>query len=372
MSCTTLAYDADGNLQTLKDQTGTTTYAQDKLNRLTSEAESLTGTQTCTTTPTACTTYTLDGVGNITKLVNGAGSTYYYFDKANRPSSMKDPAGNTITFYVDADGNRYQTTYPNGTYLNSTYDNADHLSNINSSTSTTTLTNLSYSYISSTDTNQRFYQVDNVGSNNWAYGYDQLNRLATAMPTYPAPTQYSSYDANSNNCGRTNGSACTGSGDPFQYNAKDQLLSQNGLTYTYAGDGSMNTWHNATDSGTLTENVQGQLATETHGSSISTSYTYRGIGQADRATASSSYFGNQTWTSDLLGVSTETNTSTLITTGCTCYYVHDPSGVLVEMIQTTGTYAGTYFPIYDGAGSVIALTNSSGSVVDTWTYSPTM
>jgi RHS repeat-associated protein len=365
-SCTTLQYDADGNLQTLKDQTGTTTYAQDKLNRLASEAESLTGSQTCTTTPTACTTYTLDGVGNLKTLVNGAGTTYYYYDNANRPSSMKDPAGNTITFYVDADGNRYQTTYPNGTYLNSQYDNADHLSNVNSTTATTTLTSLSYSYISgTTDTNQRYYQVDNVGSNSWAYGYDQLDRLSQTIPPGSSTWQYSSYDANSNNCGRTDGSACQGgSSDPFQYNGADQLSYQNGLSYTYASDGSMATWSNSTDHGSLTPNLQGQLGTEYHGSSIYTNYTYRGVGQGDRATASSPYFGNQTWTSDLLGVSTELNTAQ---SACPCYYVHDPKGLLVEVIETTGTY----YPVFDGDGSIIALTNSSGSVVDTWTYSPT-
>ncbi|MGH7747434.1 MAG: hypothetical protein ACREQ5_22145, partial [Candidatus Dormibacteria bacterium] len=227
------------------------------------------------------------------------------------------------------------------------------------------LTNWSYSYVSGpTDTNQRYYAVDGVGSNSWAYGYDQLDRLSQTIPPGPPTWQYSSYDANSNNCGRTDGSACTGtSADPVQYNAQDQLLSQNGLSYTYWGDGSMKTWHNATDSGTLTPNVQGQLATETHGPSISTAYTYRGVGQGDRAAASSSYFGNQTWTSDILGVSTELNTTQ---SACPCYYVHDPSGMLVEAILTSGRY----FPLYDGDGSVINLRDSSGNQVDTWTYGP--
>ncbi len=140
---------------------------------------------------------------------------------------------------------------------------------------------------------------------------------------------------------------------------------QNGITYSsYWGDGSLHNWSAVGgDYGSLSPNVQGQLATETHGSSISTTYTYRGVGQSDRATASSSYFGNQTWTSDLLGVSTELNTAQ---SACPCYYIHDISGLLVEVIETTGSY----FPVFDGDGSVIALTNSSGTVVDTWTYNP--
>jgi uncharacterized protein RhaS with RHS repeats len=38
------------------------------------------------------------------------------------------------------------------------------------------------------------------------------------------------------------------------------------------------------------------------------------------------------------------------------------------MIESTGSYAGTYYYHFDGLGSVTALTNSSGNTVEVYEY----
>ncbi len=51
-------------------------------------------------------------------------------------------------------------------------------------------------------------------------------------------------------------------------------------------------------------------------------------------------------------------------------YIQGPSvDEPICMIEASGTYAGTYYYHYDGLGSVIALTNSSASVVELYEYS---
>jgi len=51
-------------------------------------------------------------------------------------------------------------------------------------------------------------------------------------------------------------------------------------------------------------------------------------------------------------------------------YVHGPcTDEPICLIESSGTYAGTHYYHYDALGSVVAMTNSSGSVVQLYEYS---
>ncbi len=78
--------------------------------------------------------------------------------------------------------------------------------------------------------------------------------------------------------------------------------------------------------------------------------TYAGANQAERATA-----GSTTFTNTLLGVSA----------GGTTGYTRDPAGGLVGIRGTNRSYY-----LFDGLGSVVAVTSSSGSVTNSYTYDP--
>ncbi len=75
-----------------------------------------------------------------------------------------------------------------------------------------------------------------------------------------------------------------------------------------------------------------------------------GASQVERATA-----GTTTFTNTLLGVST----------GGTTGYTRDPAGALVGIRGTNRSYY-----LFDGLGSVVAVTSASGSVTNSYTYDP--
>jgi YD repeat-containing protein len=81
---------------------------------------------------------------------------------------------------------------------------------------------------------------------------------------------------------------------------------------------------------------------------------YRGPGQSRRVTA-----GGTSYQYDATGLSQSNS-------GSSVYYTTTPDGeVLSERLST-----GTYYYLHDGLGSVIGLTNSAGSVVNTYAYDP--
>ncbi len=84
------------------------------------------------------------------------------------------------------------------------------------------------------------------------------------------------------------------------------------------------------------------------GSTLSASYA--GATQVERASA-----GATTFTNTLLGVSA----------GGTTGYTRDPAGALVGIRGSNRSYY-----LFDGLGSVVAVTSSSGSVTNSYTYDP--
>jgi hypothetical protein len=87
------------------DPSGTTTYAYDTRNRLTSKV-----------TPFGTLSYTFDAAGNLLTLKSsnsGGASDTYTYDQLNRLATVTDASGAT-TYAYDAVGNLQNFSYPNG------------------------------------------------------------------------------------------------------------------------------------------------------------------------------------------------------------------------------------------------------------------
>ena len=112
------AYDPNGNRTSMTDGTGTTTYAYDEADRLTS-----------VTSPGPKTLgYRYDLDGNRTKIVYPAGTAVTYaFDKAGRMISLADWASRSVAYTYFADGLVETATNPNATVASYAYDNARRL-----------------------------------------------------------------------------------------------------------------------------------------------------------------------------------------------------------------------------------------------------
>ena len=82
---------------------------------------------------------------------------------------------------------------------------------------------------------------------------------------------------------------------------------------------------------------------------------YTGDSQVERVTAGASSFAHS-----LLGLGSAKDGSG------TSYYTRDNRGTLVGQRAP----AGRYYYLFDGPGSVAALTNSAGAVVNTYAYDP--
>ena len=81
-------YDADGNLTQRVDNTGTTKWVYDALNRVTKE-ELPSGSDACSGSSPAGITYGYDTASNLTSMCNAQGTTSYTYDALTR----SDPGG---------------------------------------------------------------------------------------------------------------------------------------------------------------------------------------------------------------------------------------------------------------------------------------
>ncbi len=340
-------YDADGNLKSQQDNTGTTTFTYDTMNRMTSKT--LPGLGTIS--------YAYDGVSNLTSTTDAGGTVSYAYSPVNLVTTITEPNGKSTTLGYDNQYNRTSTAYPNGVTLTMTFDNSSRLLTIVAKNgSGGTLSSYSYSYLNGTnDTALRQSMTDNVTGYRTSYTYDRLNRLVDAK-TMSGSTQISdytyAYDADSNRTSQT----VNGSGTSYGYNAANEMTSAGSVTYSYDANGA----ELSNSSGlAITYNNRSQTTSIKPAGGSAVNMTYTGPSQAERVTA-----GNTTMAYSLIGL----GSSSL--SGTNTYFTHDPVGGLVEERIGSGSSYTAYYYIFDGLGSVIALTDGTGAVVNTYKYDP--
>jgi RHS repeat-associated protein len=331
-------YDADGNMTSMTDSTGTTTYAYNSLNRITSKT--LPGGQQIV--------YGWDGEGNLVSETDAGGVTTYAYNPANFLISLTVDA-QTTTFQYDSANRRSAIDYPNGVVVSFTRDTAGHITEIEAKKGYTVLLSRRYSYadpITAQQTDLIETMTDQVG-NVTTYGYDALNRLASATVD-ERPTYSYSYDPVGNMTSKTvNGLTTT-----YLYNAANERTLGGGLSYTYDPNGNMTARSDGLALGYNAANLN-TSATPPGGNALA--YSYAGWDQWERVQA-----GPSSFVSDFRGVTQRA------TGGSSTFEVRDLSGSLLA----ERTPSGTYYVISDAIGSTIGLTNSQGVLVSTWTYDP--
>ncbi len=337
-------YDADGNLQTLVDNTGTTTFKYDTLNRLTKKILPdgtifLTG---------------YDPTGNLTGFTDGSESIVYKYDQANRMYNLLDNGALTIYTYDNAN-RKTLIQYPNGTGMAIGYDKAGHeTSNVGGTMDSkgnilTTYDSFSYSYYQGQAATALLQTVSFLDPTNWQSGtyytrtmtYDTQNRLTDVDVTYQGQSQEIQgfkygYDANGNRLSFTQvAPAITAS---YSYTGGNELQSDtiNGVTTNFSFDGNGN---QTGETGGPTLAYNGKEQTKSIGSN---SYTYSGPDQRDQVQINSTtldYSGP--------GLSQQSDSSgTTYFTRCSC-------GLLNNERMPNGN---RYYYLFDGLGSVVGMT----------------
>ena len=348
-SAVSFAYTPTGKRSTATDSRGATTYTYDSRNRLTQ-----------VTVPEGKTIgYGYDANSRLKSITGPAGTIAYNYSDSGRLTTVTDPAGESSSYSYDSSGNRTGLAYPNGASVSYAYDINNRLTNLNHYATVGQIA--SYAYTLGAIGNRT--RIDEANGISRQYEYDKLYRLTKEQVTDPANTQsYSNdftYDAVDNRLNRTKTPVASPVvSTDYSYNAADQLVSENGVTYTY--------------------DLNGSLTSKTDGGGTTT-YAYDYDNRMIRVTSPT---GTTTYAYDSDGNRVESASAAE-----TVKYLIDTNRSLSQVLgeyKSDGTliasytYADdlismtrggqTYWYHFDGLGSTRMLTDESGTVTDTYDY----
>lgn len=384
----TKAIDANGNATAGDPNDGTTAYAFDELNRLTSVNYS-------DATPDVAFAY--DGNGNRTSMSDGAGTQTYAYDALDRLTGVTR-GSDSFAYVFDNVGNVTRRTYPGGRVIDYTYDDDGRLATVVSNGQTTTYgydvaANLTSATLPSgngyveTRTYDRAgrltearnakagvslsfatYALDPVGSpstvttqdGTTAYTYDSLDRLTevcyqAACPGGSDPFIRWTYDevGNRQTEGRPGGTTT------YSYNAADELTSASGPGGSVMYSSDQNGNQTQAGSRTFAYDLANRLKSTTLGST--TTYTYDGAGVRLQAANGGSVV-NYVWdvNNSLPELALERDGSG----GALRNYLR---GTKMTSMDAGGSTS--YFH-YDGLGSVTNVTSTTGASQWKYSYEP--
>lgn len=345
-SSVSASYDANGNPIASSDRTGTTTRTYDSLNRLTKE-----------TTPAGQSiSYGWDGAGNLVSETDAGGTITQQFNVVNSLTSITDRNGAKTTLQDNVSAGTQSWTYPNGVTETFSSNNLGQITRVSAANSAgTQITSYTYGYTdpaSGKASSIRFSSTDLAG-NVTAYSYDAMLRLTRAVKTSPVGSVLASYQYTYDSVGNITSTTINGVTTALAYNAANQLTQAGNVTYTYdlAGNEAGNSVGLS-----FAYNALNQTSSITPPGGAAVSMTYQGVGQSARV-----QLGSTAFQYDVGGIDSMT------IGGGRTYFVKLPNSY--PMSETTAG-GGTYYYLHDALGSVMALTDSSGRIVNNYDYDP--
>lgn len=332
-------YTPTGQRASMSDASGATTYSYDKRDRLLTRS-----------TPIGTLTYTYDAAGNLLSTQSshpGGAAASYSYDQLNRLAVLSDVSG-VSTYAYNAVGNLATLTLANGVATEYSYNTLNRLLSMGSTNGTTAIS--SYTYTLGPSGNK--LSVAELSGRQAAYGFDDLyrltsetisgaasqngsisyqydavgNRLALTSTVPAIPSGVTSYDANdriTTDVYDANGNTISTDGTTNVYDFENHLIQNGGVSIVYDGDGNR-----------VSETVAG----------VTTNYLVD--------TNSPSGFAQ---------VLEELQSGSVVR-------AYSYGLQLVSQRQVVAGVPSTSFYGFDGTGSVRYLTDSLGSVTDTYDY----
>jgi RHS repeat-associated protein len=341
-------YDGAGNRTSQTDPNGQTIlYSYDASNRRTSN-----------TYPTgAPVTFAYDANGNLVQMTDSLGVSTYQYDALNRLTSVTDAFGKTVEYAYDAAGNRVSIKYPGNKSIAYGYDALNRMASVTDWQNATT----AYAY----DAAGNLIQTLNPNATQAAYAYDAANRLIGLTNTAPYASIISSYSYSLDAVGNHLQVHQTEPLDPvpvagtfsYAYDADNRMISAGGVPHAYDANGNT-VLIGATNQ--LVYDYENRLTQTVFGPT--NVYQYDGMGNRRLVVRDGVTNGF------VLDVSRPLSQILATTDGSgsvTAYYVYGLG--LISKIEPGGA---TRYYHYDSRGSTVAITDSSGAILNTYAYDP--
>ena len=372
-------YDLNSNpLSVQEDEAFRLEYDYDALDRVTAaRARSLSG--AATAPPAAGLTYEYDFNSNLIQMTDptGATSTYAYdvLDrlKEMQPDLPKAPA--PVLWEYDKLGRVISMTAPANMVTNYGYDAASQLLSQSTHVDGDVLLHYAYAYDL---VGNRTHMIDEDGRH--GYVYDDLYRLTAA--THPLevhasnPDESYAYDANHNRVSGVTGRAFATDGAPlpvaYEYDEGSRLTQDDLFYYSYDDNGNVTRRVGKRDGTTMEYDYDSEdrltavrewrypwLASGTATPTVSTTYAYDPAGRRVSKNVNG-VITNYAYDGHNLVAEYDADGNLL------ARYVHPPDAIDRPVAMVRG--GQTFYYVYDGHGSVVALTNDAGQIVQRYEY----
>ncbi|HEX9986266.1 MAG TPA: discoidin domain-containing protein [Thermoanaerobaculia bacterium] len=338
-------YTADGRPDLITDARGVTDYDYDVRGNVT-RVKQADGTVI---------TYTYDKSGNRETMVTPDGTTTFVYDEVNRLSKVTDPHGHATSYSYDKVGNVTKIVYPNGVTTTKTYNVLNLVETIVTVNSAgTTILAETYGY----DESGNRTSVQSQDGASMLFAYDALARLdvETHRAANGTVTRKVDYDYDETGNRKSVTDLLTGTTTPYSYNELDQLTSDGLKAYTYDRSGNIKTAGAATE---YSYDVQKQLTGVTLAGGHTVTYGYDAQGQRVRSADNGVV---REYVLDMTARAAQVVLERDEAKNVVAAYTYGHELISAERADREVFY------LYDGLGSVRALTDASGNVTDTVAY----
>ncbi len=341
-------YDLVGKITAVNDPTGTYAFAYDNMGRLIGTTTSY----SFLTSRSFTNAYAYDAASNRTGFTDPeSGATAYTYDTLNRLTSLAPPSAfgsGSFGFSYDALSRRTQMTRPNSVTTNYAYDNLSRLQSVLHQLSGSTIDGASYTLDSAGNRTAKVDQLAAVTSN---YTYDAIYQLTQTMQGSSTTESYS-YDAVGNRTASLGVSSYT-------TNASNEMTANSNASYTYDSNGNTLTKVVGSNTTSYTWDFENRLTSVAlPGSGGTITFKYDPLGRRIYKSSSS---GTSVYAYDGADLIEEANSSGGVVSRYAQGEAVDES---LAMLRGTAT---SYYEA-DALGSITSLTNTSGSLAQTYTY----
>jgi RHS repeat-associated protein len=367
-------YDVSGNLTLLKNNVSEIdyTYTRNQSGFLV-DSERITGLNALTSFGSHYTTYDYDPSGNRVEMINASGTTTYSYDDLNRLTSLTNGKGSVFEFDYDNVNRLTQITRP-GSITQFAFDNSNFLENIihTKRSDSSNIWDIAYSR---DGIGNRTQMRTPAGAHD--YVYDLNNQLTSASAPLQA-TETFNYDSYGN---RTQDNKGTYSYD----NTKQLLEEDHSFFYAYDNNGNLTSKISKADNSDVENYIYNSqnrmIGYENYIDGVltkSANYYYDALGRRmrkeveDHQNSSSNHIRDFLYDGHEVIAQTDGNSNTL------AHYTHSTLGtddMLAVEFTSDGVTAGVskqqgeFYYVKDGLGSVVAIADVSGQLVQQYRYS---